>query len=120
MEAGMSTAGPYKIIFRFTLKPDAWSEFLALQKQAHAIYSKYVSYQIEFVRSEVDPDDIIEIHTYASQADAKRTENLHEAEPALADLFKRFLSLLHPTKSGIETTVGEAVRLTNEDAHVTQ
>lgn len=101
----------YKIIYRFTLKPGVWSQFLELQREAHAIYSKHVPYQLEFVRSEVDPDDVMEIQTYASQADAKKTENLHEAEPDLATLFQAFLALLDPAKGSIETIVGESTNL---------
>ncbi|MEK7355472.1 MAG: hypothetical protein AAB250_03440 [Bdellovibrionota bacterium] len=111
MEAGMSSSSGYKIIYRFTLKPGVWNEFIGLQRQAHAIYSKHVPYQLEFVRSEVDPDDVMEIQTYASQGDAKKTENLHEAEPDLARLFQSFLVLLDPAKGSIETIVGESIDL---------
>jgi len=112
METGMSaSAGKYRIIYRFTLKPDVWSDFLELQKKTHAIYSRHVSYTLEFVRSEVDPNDVIEVQTYPSQGDAKKIENLHEKEPELAGLFKKFLTLLDPSKGNIETTVGESLSL---------
>lgn len=107
----MSSASHYKIVYRFTLKPGAWDEFLSIQRTAHALYSKHVSYELDFLRSEVDPNEVIEIQTYRSHAEAKLTENLHEKEPALADLFQKFLRLLDPSKETIETTVGEAVRL---------
>lgn len=110
METGMTGGTRYKIIYEFTLKSGAWDDFVQLQRKAHAIYSKYVSYELEFVRSEVDPNEIIEIQSFASQTDAKKIENLHEKEPDLAGLFKKFLTLLDPGKVAIETTVGESLR----------
>lgn len=111
METGMKSGTHYKIVYKFTLRPDVWDEFLAHQRKAHAIYSNYVKYDLDFLRSEVDPNEILEIQTFASHEDAKKIENLHEKEPDLAGLFQKFLSLLDANKPGIDTIVGETTRI---------
>ena len=100
-------------VYRYQLAPNSWDRFLEVQKKADALYSKHVSYEISFVRSEENPLQITEIHRYPDLASAKKTASLHSLEPELTVLFEAFTGLLDPAHSQIEEVIGETFRVSN-------
>ena len=96
-------------IYKYQLAPNSWEEFLKLQKKADALYSKHISYEVSFIRDLKNPWKITELHCYTNLETAKKAESLHEIEPELKTLFKKFTKMLDAKNPKIRETIGELV-----------
>jgi hypothetical protein len=83
-----------KKIYRYRVSPERWNEFIEIQKKAHTLYKKHISYEVVYIQSYESFGYITEIQTYPDRETAMMADRLINLEPELKILFDKFFSLL--------------------------
>ncbi len=88
--------------YKYQLLPGKIEEFLALQREANALYREHVKCEIELLESDRNPGEIVEIQYMADKQTYENARKALDADPRSAALQKRFVELLDPNAPAIQ------------------
>ncbi len=88
--------------YKYHLAPDRMEEFMAIEKEANALYREVIECKIELLESDRTPGEIVEIQYLADRETYEKARKALDADPRVIALSKRFEALLDPAAPSIQ------------------